>query len=217
MVDAGRCRWPWAIWEVRYEDIEHLDVGSWFDPRFSGERIPTLHAFAAAARGRIRLNVELKVSGHEVDLAHRVIAILRELDMLDQVVLSSLDASILSQVRQIDPTIRIGFIVAAGIGRLAAVDVDFFALSARLATPGLIRRLAASGRQVHVWGLSGEDSIVTAILDGADNVIVDDPRLAIEARRWVRQLTAPEQALWRLRKALDRGELMVRPMIRLLR
>jgi glycerophosphoryl diester phosphodiesterase len=208
---------PRSIWEVRYEDIAHLDVGSWFDPRFGDERLPTLRAFAAAAKGRIGINVELQGSGHEVDLARRVIAILRELDMLDEVVLSSLDANILRQVRQIDATIRIGFIVATGVGRLTAVDVDFFALSARLATPGLIRRLAGSGRQVHVWGLYDEDSIVTAILDGADTVIVDDPRLAIEARRWVRELTAPEQALWRLRKALDRGELMARPVIRLLR
>ena len=115
---------PTSIWEVRYEDIVDLDVGSWFDPRFSGERIPTLRAFAAAARGRMRINVELKVSGHEVDLARRVIAILRELDMLDEVVLSSLDANILRQVRQTDPTIRIGFIVAAGLGRLAAVDQE---------------------------------------------------------------------------------------------
>ncbi|HSF31190.1 MAG TPA: hypothetical protein VLK82_12070 [Candidatus Tectomicrobia bacterium] len=40
---------PRSIWEVRYEDIAHLDIGSWFDPRFSDERIPTLRAFSAAA------------------------------------------------------------------------------------------------------------------------------------------------------------------------
>jgi hypothetical protein len=86
------------------------------------------------------------------------------------------DAYILRQVRQIDPTIRIGCLVATGVGRLA--------------TPGLIRGLAGRGRKVHVWGLYDEDSIVTAILDGADNLIVDDPRLAIETRRWVRELRA---------------------------
>jgi glycerophosphoryl diester phosphodiesterase len=208
---------PRSIWEVRYEDIEHLDVGSWFDVRFNGERIPTLRAFAAAARGRIGINIELKVSGHEVDLARHVVAILRQLDMLDEVVLSSLDANILRRVRQIDPTIRIGFIVATGVGRLAAVDADFFALSGRLATPGLIHRLTGRGRQVHVWGLYGGDSMVTAILNGADNLIVDDPQLAIETRRWVRELSVPEQALWRLRKGLERGELMARPVIRLFR
>jgi glycerophosphoryl diester phosphodiesterase len=208
---------PRSIWEVSYEDIEHLDVGSWFGPRFSAERIPTLRAFAAAARGRIGINIELKVSRHEVDLARRVIVIIRELDMLDEVVLSSLDTNILRQVRQIDPTIGIGFIVATGVGRLAAVDADFFAISGRLATPALIRRLAGGGREVHVWGLSGEDGMATAILDGADNLIVDDPRLALETSQWVRELSAPEQALWRLRKALDRGELTARPVIRLFR
>jgi glycerophosphoryl diester phosphodiesterase len=208
---------PRSIWEVRYEDIEHRDVGSWFDPGFRGERIPTLRAFARAAKGRIGINIELKVSGHEVDLARRVIAILRQLDMLDEVVLSSLDANILHQVRQIDPSIRVGLIVTTGIGRLAAVDVDFFAISGRLATPGLIRRLADSGRKVHVWGLYDADDMVTAILDGADNIIVNDPELAIETRRWVYELSAPEQSLWRLRDALERGELIARPVLRLFR
>jgi glycerophosphoryl diester phosphodiesterase len=208
---------PKSIWEVRYEDIEHLDVGSWFAPRFSGERIPTLRTFATAAKGRIGINIELKVNRHEIDLARRVIAILHDLDMLDNVVLSSLDVNILRQVRQIDSTIGIGFIVTTGVGRLAAIDVDFLAVSERLATPVLIRGLADRGRKVHVWGLSDEDSIATAMLDGADNLIVDDPRLAIETRRWVRELSAPEQALWQLRKALDRGKLIARPVTRLFR
>jgi glycerophosphoryl diester phosphodiesterase len=128
-----------------------------------------------------------------------------------------LDVNILRQVRQIDSTIGIGFIVTTGVGRLAAIDVDFLAVSERLATPVLIRGLADRGRKVHVWGLSDEDSIATAMLDGADNLIVDDPRLAIETRRWVRELSAPEQALWQLRKALDRGKLIARPVTRLFR
>jgi len=200
-----------SIWQVRYDEIRDLDAGSWFDPRFRDERIPTLRAFAAAARGRIGLNVELKDNGHGVDLAGRVVAVLKAAGVADRAVVSSLDVGILRQVRQIEPMIPVGFILATGIGNLTGFDVDFFAIARRLATPGLIRRLSDTGHDVHVWGVDNPDAMVAAILDGADNLITDDPVLAIETRRWLRELTPPEQALLRLRSAFDRGQLLVRP------
>ena len=30
------------IWDADYDDLRDLDVGSWFSPEFSDERIPTL-------------------------------------------------------------------------------------------------------------------------------------------------------------------------------
>jgi glycerophosphoryl diester phosphodiesterase len=200
-----------SIWQVRYDEIRDLDAGSWFDPRFHDERIPTLRAFAAAARGRIGLNVELKDNGHGVDLAGRVVAVLKAAGVADRAVVSSLDTGILRQVRQIDPAIPVGFILATGIGNLTGLDVDFFAIARRLATPGLIRRLSGTGHGVHVWGVDNADAMIAAMLDGADTLITDDPALAIEARRWLRELTPPEQALLRLRSALDRGQMLVRP------
>jgi len=40
--------------------LRRLDAGSWFGPRFRGERIPTLDETLDWARGRVGLNVELK-------------------------------------------------------------------------------------------------------------------------------------------------------------
>ena len=96
-----------SIWQVRYDEIRDLDAGSWFDPRFHDERIPTLRAFAAAARGRIGLNVELKDNGHGVDLAGRVVAVLKAAGVADRAVVSSLDTGILRQVRQLDAAIPV--------------------------------------------------------------------------------------------------------------
>ena len=200
-----------SIWQVRYDEIRDLDAGSWFDPRFRDEHIPTLRAFAAAAKGRIGLNVELKDTGHGVDLAGRAVAVLKAAGVADRTVVSSLDTAILRQVRQIDPTMPVGFILATGIGNLTALDVDFYAIARRLATPGLVRRLTAAGRGVEVWGVDAEDAMIAAILDGADTLITDDPVLAIATRRWLRELSPPEQALLRLRSAFDRGQLMPRP------
>ena len=46
-------------------DWLEIDVGSWFDPRFSGERVPTLVEVLEAARGKAHVVIELKYYGHD--------------------------------------------------------------------------------------------------------------------------------------------------------
>ncbi len=41
-------------------EIDELDAGSWFDPSFKGEKVPTLEAFLDSCSGRIRTYVEIK-------------------------------------------------------------------------------------------------------------------------------------------------------------
>ena len=42
-------------------ELKDLDAGSWFDPVFAGQRIPTLQEVIDAVGGRLLLNIELKV------------------------------------------------------------------------------------------------------------------------------------------------------------
>jgi glycerophosphoryl diester phosphodiesterase len=191
-----------SIWDLRHTELQDVDVGSWFSPAFKAERIPTLRAFAAASRGRIRLNVELKNNGHEEDLAGRVVNVLHQTGTADQTVISSLDIELLRQVRRLAPEIKLGLILAAGVGNLQRVDVDFFALSRRLATSAVVRQLHAVGREVHVWTLNDESGIAKAMLDGADNIITSDPLIAAKVRVWFQGLSEPERTLLRVGRLL---------------
>ncbi len=198
-----------SIWEMRADELQRLDVGAWFAPGFQGERIPTLRAFAVASRGRVRLNVELKDNRHGEDLAARVVTILRETGVADQAAISSLDLGLLRQVRRMAPEIKLGLIVAIGIGNLGGVDVDFVAIARRLATPAVIRQIATNGREVHVWTLDDDASITRAILYGADNIITGDPLRATRIRNWAEGLTEPERTLLRVAYSLSAGWLRV--------
>jgi glycerophosphoryl diester phosphodiesterase len=187
-----------SVWEMRSDELRRLDVGSWFAPSFAGERIPTLREFAEASRGRVRLNVELKNNGHEQDLAARVVAVLRETGVSDRAAISSLDLGLLQQVRRIAPEIKLGLILASGIGNLRGVDVDFVALSRRLATPAVIRQLDERGREVHVWTLDDDATIARAMLDGAANIITGDTARAVRVRHWFEGLNEAERVLLRV-------------------
>ncbi len=202
-----------SVWDISYDEIRQLDVGSWFSPAFRDERIPTLRELALRSKGRIRLNVELKVNGHGVDLASRTLTILKETGVADTAVVSSFDQPILAEVRQKEPAIVIGFIVASGVGNLTALNVDFYSLSARLVTPALIRRITETGRKAHAWGLNSDAAIIDAVLDGITNVSTDDPALARRTVDALQEMNAAEIALLRLRRTFERQGLLRRAAV----
>ncbi len=66
------------IWETTYEEIRYLDAGKWFDASFTGTTIPTLDEVVKYARGKIKLNIELKPSGYEKDFEKNVLDIIQK-------------------------------------------------------------------------------------------------------------------------------------------
>jgi glycerophosphoryl diester phosphodiesterase len=48
------------IFEYPATELDHLDAGSWFDPQFSGERIPRLEPFLQWLKGRIKVFFDVK-------------------------------------------------------------------------------------------------------------------------------------------------------------
>jgi glycerophosphoryl diester phosphodiesterase len=53
-------RAPWMVGDFTLDEIKQLDAGSWFDPRFAGERIPTVRELLETNRGKAGLTLELK-------------------------------------------------------------------------------------------------------------------------------------------------------------
>lgn len=56
----GRVRKAWLANDFTLAEIKRLDAGSWFDPKFAGERVPTFDEAVALIRGRAGLFPELK-------------------------------------------------------------------------------------------------------------------------------------------------------------
>ena len=80
------------------------------------------------------------------------------------------------------------------IGDLTAVDVDFLAVSTRLATGGFIRDAHRRDKEVHVWTVNDPVLMSTMMGRGADRIITDRPALA----RSVLQQRAEMSSLERL-------------------
>jgi glycerophosphoryl diester phosphodiesterase len=57
---AGRPTRRWYANDFTLAEIQTLDAGSWFDPRFAGERVPTFEGAIALVRGKAGIFPELK-------------------------------------------------------------------------------------------------------------------------------------------------------------
>ncbi len=141
------------------EQLRTLDAGSWFDPEFTGERIPTLTEALDRVAGRAR-HIYPEVKGiREPSDVDGMVRLVRDRAMSDRTTFISIDWSILDRVRAQDALVRIGFIVVsadlfdealslASADSAAVLDLD---LEIALDDPSVVRRATDEGVEVVTW------------------------------------------------------------------
>jgi glycerophosphoryl diester phosphodiesterase len=168
---------PRKVHELTAAEMTAIDIGRKRDATFAGEHPPTLGEVIDLVRGRMKINIELKYNVTDPGLAPAVVELLRREDFLDEVVITSLDYAALKQVERIEPRLVTGHIVTAAIGNVVRTEADFVSLNAAQATPSLVRRAHAAGKDVHVWTVNQPEVMLRMIERGVDNIITDDPAL----------------------------------------
>lgn len=191
--DARRVR------DLTLAEVKAIDIGSRRGPAYVDERAPTLQELITYARGKLKLNIELKYNVPDPGLAPAVIALLREEQFLDHVVITSLDYAALRQVKAIEPRAVTGLIVTASIGDLTKTTVDFLSVNQKVVNASLVDRARAAGKSIHAWTVNSPDAMLRMIEYDVDNIITDDPVTLAGVIRTVNGLSAREQLGLRLR------------------
>jgi glycerophosphoryl diester phosphodiesterase len=184
---------PIKTWEVTSDDIDRLDIGSWFSPDYADERVPRLSEVLAAADGQSRVLIELKYYGHQVALEERVAEIVEAAGMTDQIAAMSLSREGAARMKALRPDWQVGVLAATAIGRLDRIEADFLAVNSAIATPRLIRQARAAGKPVHVWTLNDATSMAAMAMTGAAGLITDRPALARSVLDDLAALSAAER------------------------
>jgi glycerophosphoryl diester phosphodiesterase len=190
---------PRKVGAMTLAEIQSIDIGSRRGPAYAGEHVPTLAEVIDYARGKFRINIELKYNVPDPGLAPAVIALAREKDFLDHIVITSLDHAALRQVERILPAIDTGLIVTAAVGNVTKTDTDFVSLNAARATAALVGQARAAGKQVHVWTVNTPEAMLRMIERDVDNIITDDPATLVRVMRDRNALSPQEQVGVRLR------------------
>jgi glycerophosphoryl diester phosphodiesterase len=183
------------VWEGTLAQVQDIDIGSWFAPEFSAERVPTLRDVLDEVSGKSRLVIELKYYGHDQQLEQRVVDIVEASGMVDDVAIMSLKYEGIQKIRKLRPDWTIGLLSAKALGNLARLDVDFLAVNTGMATPGFVRRAQDSGKAVWVWTVNDPVTISRVMSLGVDGIITDEPALAREVIAQRAELGSVERLL----------------------
>jgi len=166
--------------------LRKLDAGSWFGPKFAGERIPTLDEVLSRYIGRAHVHVEIK--GRSPNLSKRTADLIREHGMAGQATITSFQSVRLEEIRAHAPELPTGWLVPeasdAVITRARAMGLRQICPDAKTVTPALVHRLHAEGFVVRAWGVATPELMEQVVLAGADGMTVNFPdRLLAYLRR----------------------------------
>ncbi len=159
--------------------LQTLDAGSWFAAEFADERIPTLHQALELFHGKTTPYIELKSAG----AAEPTVALLRELGMIEQVVIMSFDEVLLEQVKAADTHIRRRLLLGADGSanpeeswRQAATRTGMTHLSIDHAalTPQRVAWLHAMGYHVVAWTVNDAARMRELIAMGIEGIITNE-------------------------------------------
>ena len=167
------------VYDLTYAEVAQLDAGRWFSSRFADTRIPTLEQVLQLCRGRIGLNVEIKPSAATPALETETVRLLREYGFdSSNCVITSQSYETLCKVKELDPEIETGYILALGVGTYYDLPAaDFFSVESTFITSGMVQQIHLRGKTVSAWTVNRAEDARALLSLGVDDVITDKPEM----------------------------------------
>lgn len=168
------------IWELTYDEIKELDVGSYLKEDFKEERIPLLKdVLTFAKENNLKLNIELKPTGHETDFEKNVIDLINEYDFKNDCVLTSQVYEVLEKIKDYDNDIKTVYVMSLAYGDITSLTkADHFSIESTSITSSLVKKVHSEGKELYAWTVNTEENINKMINLKVDNIITDDITLA---------------------------------------
>ena len=177
-----------GVSECRLADLKALDAGAKFDPRFAGERIPSLDEVFEAIGRHVLINIELKNYESVLDrLAEAVVRVVRRHGLERRVLLSSFNPFALWTARRLAPEVPRGLLVWPGQKRWIRAALNrLTTIEAYHPQDSMTDRLTIAdqhtqGRRVYVWTVNEVERMRELLLLGCDGLITDVPDVARQA------------------------------------
>jgi glycerophosphoryl diester phosphodiesterase len=175
------------VWDFTLEELKKLEAGSWFGEEFGGEPIPTLAEVIRAVKGRMKLNIEVKISENEPGIAQKVIDIVRSEDFSKNCMITSFDKATVKTFKAIAPDLPTGLIFDKEY-RMDVFEGNWEILSSNyeLVDSTFMRLARDSGKKVYAWTVNEREEMLRLIGLGVDGIITDKPDLLLSVLEAIR-------------------------------
>jgi len=171
------------ITEMTLSDVKKADAGSWFEPRFAGETIPTLKELLELTKGRVITVVEIK----QENIADKVIKDIENAGSVGEAIIISFHASALKDAQEINPKIPRALLIGGEepvselpsilnmIHSAAEVEAGTLNLSKTIITPKLVKESRLRGIGVWAWTVDDESEIKKLLEIGVAGITSNYP------------------------------------------
>ncbi len=179
-----------SISQMSIGQLKAHDFGSYFSPKFAGTQIPTLREFLDLIKqnGGVRvLNIELKSPrANETSIVRDTVEMVKEFDLFESLILSSFDPKLLVEAKQIDPSVKTGFLYSPNSKVIFRVYRNPLEVAKELKADALhpfsmyvnadlVRKTHDAGMTMNVWTVNSPRAIRRLASLGVDGIITDYP------------------------------------------
>ena len=196
------------VHDYTLEEIKQLDAGSWFDPEFRDQRVPTLKEVLDTIKGKCKVLIEIKHMDHPhyEDFAEKLIDIIHKEDNgFEWCILQSYEMEYLEAAHQYDHRIQtkklligedstplFAFYIETKMhlgraskegGRLLALNPEYTTLSTRR-----VFRMHARGFKVYTYPVNDRQDMIRMLHMGVDGIITDYPERLLEIKKEIHAL-----------------------------
>lgn len=172
--------------ELSFREIQRLDAGGWKGQVFRGEPVPSLREVFASLGDKLLINVELTNYGNVTDgLVEKVIGLVQEYHLQDQVLFSSFSPRNIGLARQLAPEVPAALLALKGwfgsfsrsrwMVRTSPEGIHPYWTDV---TGRLVQKEKERGRFVNTWTVNDAKEMKRLFSLGVNGIFTDDPQLA---------------------------------------
>ena len=205
-------RGPWSTHSFTLAELKRLDLGKTFNERdpfgqiaagavsteerlaWRGEKIPTLREALAYTRANSwRVNIEIKTlpsSLAHFPITEQVVNLIQELDMVEQVIISSFYDNYLQEAKRLSQAVDTAVLRGAGfngdaLSLVRQLESKIYHPFYMLTNEAEIKVLRQSGIEVNVWTVNREIDLEHFMQSEVSGIMTDFPQTlkAIQSAR----------------------------------
>ena len=169
------------VGSLTLQELKRLEVGSWFNPQFQDQRIPTLEEVLDRVQNRILLNLELKQGINPYpNFTDHILKLLDHYHLLSLTLLSSFFHGSILEFRKKNPDIFIGY-----LSRREAIPKIFLKaenlnacslhIPFRKISLDLLNQAHAKGFRVFTYTVNRNEEIKRFLRMGVDGIFTNFP------------------------------------------
>ncbi|RCK75228.1 MAG: Glycerophosphoryl diester phosphodiesterase [Ignavibacteriae bacterium] len=165
-------------------DIKKLDAGSWFNSKFSSERVPTLEEVFKLVRKKAGINIEIKPKLRYPNImVQKCVGLVQKYSLQNSVLISSFDHSIVKKVKLLDERISTGILYSPmihfgkNVVKLAKSNyADFVIMSKNYLKEELVKKVHQEKLYFFVYNINNRLHLKTMLNLKVDGIITNSPK-----------------------------------------